>query len=598
MRSRLPLCLAVAAFLLEALPAGAQVREPLTQMGPRTYLGFSGGLYANGNDMPAIHAAAGAVRAAAVQPRDASGNVSPTGAIAMLSIGMSNTTQEFCSAGGRTPCASWSFVGQALADPEVDRVWLKFVNGARGGQTAQHWDSPTDPNYDRIRDVDLAEQGLTEAQVQVVWVKVANAGPNNSMPAANSDAALLVQQTGNIARALKVRYPNVQLVFLSSRIYAGYATVMLNPEPFAYETGFGAKWVIQAQVDQMEAGGTIVDPRAGDMNYDTVAPWIGWGAYLWGSGTTPRCDGLVWLPEDFQPDGTHPSQSGEQKVGAMLLAFFKTSPLTRRWFLALGDTSVAPASGPASGGTSLAISGRSFEAGATVEIGGMPASVTGTTPTSISVVAPALAAAALHDMRILNPGGTAGTIPEGYFSDFADVHALHPFHDFVEKIRRRRVTAGCGAGTYCPDADVTRAQMAPFLLVSRYGACFLPAEATGSLFADVPGTDPFASWIEQLASLGVTAGCGGGLYCPQAAVTRAQMAVFLLATREGAGYTPPPAIGVFEDVPPSHFAAAWIEDLFARGIAAGCGASPPLYCPDAAVTRGEMAVFLTGTFFP
>jgi hypothetical protein len=567
-------------------------------MGPRTYFGFSGGLYPDGNEPPPAHLAAGAARAALVQPLDTTGAPSATGRIALLSIGMSNTTQEFCSAGGRTPCASWSFVGQALADPEVDRVWLRFVNGARGGQTASSWDSPTDPNYDRIRDVDLAEQGLTEAQVQAVWVKVANAGPNSSMPAANSDAALLVQQTGNIARALRVRYPNVRLVFLSSRIYAGYATTMLNPEPYAYETGFGAKWAIQAQIDQMAAGGTIVDPRAGDLNYDTVAPWIGWGAYLWGAGATPRCDELVWLPADFQSDGTHPSQSGEEKVGALLLRFFKRSPMTRRWFLALGNTAVIPSSGVAAGGTAIDISGRSFEAGATVTVGGVPAAGIDVTPTLITATAPALSAGGLHDVRIVNPSGTAGTIPEGYLSDFADVPGAHSVHDFVEEIFRRRITAGCGVGIYCPDSDVTRAQMAAFLLVSRYGVCFEPPAASGGLFADVPASDPFARWIEQLVSLEVTAGCGGGLYCPQAAVTRAQMAVFLLATLEGPLYAPPAPTGIFQDVPPTAFAAAWIEELLERGIAAGCSAAPMLYCPDETVTRGEMAVFLTGTFPP
>ena len=52
------------------------------------------------------------------------------------------------------------------------------------------------------------------------------------------------------------------------------------------------------------------------------------------------------------------------------------------------------------------------------------------------------------------------------------------------------------------------------------------------MFADVPDDFWAAAWIEQLAAEGITAGCGGGNYCPQAAVTRAQMAVFLVRTFE------------------------------------------------------------------
>jgi hypothetical protein len=112
----------------------------------------------------------------------------------------------------------------------------------------------------------------------------------------------------------------------------------------------------------------------------------------------------------------------------------------------------------------------------------------------------------------------------------------------------------------------------------------------------VPQGSFAADWIEELAGLGVTGGCGGDNYCPDAPVTRAQMAVFLLKMLLGSGYTPPAATGVFDDVPVGAFADAWIEDLFGRGITGGCNASPPLYCPNTANNRGQMAVFLVKTF--
>jgi uncharacterized repeat protein (TIGR01451 family) len=181
--------------------------------------------------------------------------------------------------------------------------------------------------------------------------------------------------------------------------------------------------------------------------------------------------------------------------------------------------------------------------------------------------------------------------------DYLDVSPSHPFHDFVNAIARAEITVGCGGGNFCPDRPNTRAEMAVFLLKSKFGSTHVPPPATGAVFGDVPASNPFAPWIEELASLGITSGCGGGNYCPGSPVTRAQTAVFLLKTYEGSDYEPPPATGaLFDDVPGSDPFAGWIEELFSRGITGGCQTSPPLYCPQNSVTRGQMAVFLSKTF--
>ncbi|MGQ0704508.1 MAG: hypothetical protein ACT4PM_15455 [Gemmatimonadales bacterium] len=311
--------------------------HPLSDASSWTYLGFPGGQYPDGATMPTAHHADGLARAQAITPLTAAGQPNAAGEIVMLSIGMSNTTQEYCNRGGDGQCTVGSFVQQALADPAVQRTSLVMVDGARGGQTASTWTAPTAPNYDLIRDTRLAPAGVTEQQVQVAWVKVANAQPSVSLPSSSADGYTLVSQVGSIARALKVRYPNLKLVFLSNRTYAGYATTTLNPEPYAYESGFAVKWVIQAQITQMAGGG--VDARAGDLNHTTVAPWIGWGPDLWANGATPRPDGHFFVREDFRDDGTHPSGSGVEKVGRLLLDFFKGSDLTRCWFLVSGTCS-------------------------------------------------------------------------------------------------------------------------------------------------------------------------------------------------------------------------------------------------------------------
>jgi len=315
-------------------PGPGDQKIPISDMTPaQSYLGYAGGLYPGGNTIPAAHLAAGIARARAIQPLDVNGNPSPSGKYALVSIGMSNTTQEFCSGSSAAPCATWSFMGQAAVDAAVNRSTLVLINGARGGQTAGAWISPTSAEYNRIRDSWLTPAGLSELQVQIAWVKVANAQPSVSLPSTSSDAFTLVSQMGTIARTLRQRYPNLQQIFFSSRIYAGYATTTLNPEPYAYETGFAVKWIVQAQIDQVQQN-RIVDARAGDLDYRTGAPWIAWGPYLWANGVTPRADGRVWTIGDLENDGTHPSQPGEQKVGAMLLDFFKTSPAASCWFLA------------------------------------------------------------------------------------------------------------------------------------------------------------------------------------------------------------------------------------------------------------------------
>lgn len=329
-----------------SLPSNFQT-TPLTDFAPgQLYLNqYPGFLYDGSNTMPVDHDADGRTAAASIQPRNVSGAPSSNGKVVFLGIGMSNTTIEFCGAASfdangdplATVCQlpynqTESFMAQAAADPGVNHTQMVIMDGAKGGETLDRWD-PTGPNgytnYDRVRDQVLLPNGLSENQVQAIWLKGAEASPTVSLPAPGADAYASERYLGNIMRALKQRYPFVRQVFLSSRIYGGYATTCLNPEPYAYEGGFAVKWLIAAQINQMRGGG--IDPIAGDLSYGRTA-WLAWGPYLWASGTTPRSDGLTWLRGDLrQSDGTHPSTAGEQKVGNLLLRFMKSSPHTA-WF--------------------------------------------------------------------------------------------------------------------------------------------------------------------------------------------------------------------------------------------------------------------------
>lgn len=180
---------------------------------------------------------------------------------------------------------------------------------------------------------------------------------------------------------------------------------------------------------------------------------------------------------------------------------------------------------------------------------------------------------------------------------FADVPPSHPFFAWIQAVVRAGIDWGCAADRFCPDDVITRAAMAGWLLRGIHGGTYYPPAAVG-MFADVPVASPAAPWIEQLAREAITSGCGANppTYCPSAAVTRGQMAVFLLRAKYGAAYQPPAATGMFADVPVDHPLARWIERLAQEGITGGCATNPARYCPDAGVTRGQMAVFVARAF--
>jgi hypothetical protein len=177
---------------------------------------------------------------------------------------------------------------------------------------------------------------------------------------------------------------------------------------------------------------------------------------------------------------------------------------------------------------------------------------------------------------------------------FTDVPPSSGFYRFVETLLHHGIAGGCTATAYCPGNPATREQMAVFVLVAKEGAGYLPEPCATPVFADVPAASPFCRWIEELARRGVVSGCGGGNYCPTAAVTREQMAVFVLRTLEPALDPPACTTPVFADVPASSPFCRWIEELARRGLVSGCGGGN--YCPADPVTREQMSAFISMTF--
>ncbi len=180
---------------------------------------------------------------------------------------------------------------------------------------------------------------------------------------------------------------------------------------------------------------------------------------------------------------------------------------------------------------------------------------------------------------------------------FADVPPKHWARPWVEALYRNGVTQGCGVNprVYCPETDVTRNQMAYFLLRAKEGNSYAPPPCTTPPFNDVPVTSTYCPWVQELKLRGITNGCGNGSFCPDSPVTRQQAAFFLLTTVQGSSYTPPPCTTPpFSDVPVSSSYCPWIRELAARGLTSGCGGGN--YCPLSPVTRAQMAKFLITTF--
>jgi hypothetical protein len=262
-------------------------------MGKRRYRGYRGGLYPGGVNRPPKKYLRNA--------NAASKRVKPiNGKIVLLSLGMSMASHEFSA-----------FKRSADRDPQKNPS-VVVVDGAQDGFDSRR--ARSQPAFWNNADQRLAAEGVTPDQVQAVWLKEAVAGEDRPFP---KDARALQGDLRAIIRILRTRYPNVKLVYLSSRTYGGYAITGLNPEPAAYDSAYAVRGIIQERIRGKLKG-----------------PHLLWGPYLWTDGAAGRLDGLVWACEDVEEDGTHPSRSGMQKVVTLLTTFFKTDPTAKRWYVA------------------------------------------------------------------------------------------------------------------------------------------------------------------------------------------------------------------------------------------------------------------------
>jgi lysophospholipase L1-like esterase len=270
------------------------------------YEGQDGGLYGGGlNTPPEAHRQAAQAEAAKIRPLNAEGEPDDEGTIGLVAISMSNATQEF------------SRFKQVADTSPLKSPKVTIVDCAQGGQAMAEW-APAGARPWAVAKQRLAAANVSPNQVQVAWVKLANKAPTGSL---EEHGRKLERDTLALLQNARALFPNLRIAYLGSRTYGGYAIGGLNPEPYAYESAFAARWLIQRQIKG--------DPELALAK----APLLLWGPYLWAEGTRGRkLDALVWERSDFGGDGVHPSDSGRRKVAESLLQFFTTDPSAKGWF--------------------------------------------------------------------------------------------------------------------------------------------------------------------------------------------------------------------------------------------------------------------------
>ena len=181
--------------------------------------------------------------------------------------------------------------------------------------------------------------------------------------------------------------------------------------------------------------------------------------------------------------------------------------------------------------------------------------------------------------------GTDTTEPADSFDDDGGVH-----EPSINRLAAAGVLEGteCGERRICPDDPLLRRVMAVWMV--RVLGEAPAASGAQTRFADVPAGAWWASYVERLAQLEVTAGCDTDplRYCPERSVTRGQMATFLVRALDLDAASP---AGFTDTAGNTH--AENIDALAAAGITAGCATDPLRYCPETPVNRAQMATFLS-----
>jgi hypothetical protein len=301
-------------FPLSVMAQSANVDElpPLNELGTGTFMGEMGGLYPNGsNTMPADFYNDALLMATAVQPLDQSGEPDEKGKIGLVAIGAS-TVAMFGKA-----------LGELIYDvPGIDPA-IVYVNGGIGGQDLNKIRDPLARYWVEV-DSRVKMAGLTNEQVQVVWMQEDDL--RNQSSAFPDRAEMLANEFVYAAQQLKIRYPNLKLLYFTGRHTTAYMPADAkdkHKEPRAYLNGWATKWLIEAQIEGI--------PELTYKGEDAKVPLLLWGPYFWTQGEKPRQDGYTFTQDMVSADGVHPNAEGEVKVANDIIRFWRQDPVSAVW---------------------------------------------------------------------------------------------------------------------------------------------------------------------------------------------------------------------------------------------------------------------------
>ncbi len=289
---------------------------PITDLVGKQYRGFTGGKYSGGNSRSDIQLSRAINQAQKIKALDTSGaENNKTGKIIFAAIGASNPATEFNS-----------FMTYCDTFQQVNRK-LKLFNTCIGGTGIQKMNESTD-NYWVQASKKLQDSGFSVKQVQVVWLEQENTqNADTSFPGAPLG---LLADYQKLLSVILQKFPNVKIVYLNQRAYAGYVDVSPGVIgkglhfPRDYYNGWTIKWLIEKQLNNEVGFRFSGSPEI---------PFIDWASSFWADGKNLRSDGLFYdCTTDFGGDGLHLSALGERKAGAHLFNYYKSDTISKYWF--------------------------------------------------------------------------------------------------------------------------------------------------------------------------------------------------------------------------------------------------------------------------